>query len=61
MNIDFKKLMKDFRFALRGNRCSTQQAYYNAALPGGDGFKRSVCVDELKFNPDGSIPVVQPT
>jgi hypothetical protein len=35
--------------------------YHNAALPGGDGFKRSVCVDELKFNPDGSIPMVQPT
>jgi arabinoxylan arabinofuranohydrolase len=35
--------------------------YHNAALPGGDGFKRSVCVDELKFNPDGSIPTVQPT
>jgi len=35
--------------------------YHNGALPGGDGFKRSVCVDELKFNPDGSIPVVEPT
>jgi len=35
--------------------------YHNAALPGGDGFKRSVCVDELTFNPDGSIPTVQPT
>jgi hypothetical protein len=35
--------------------------YHNAALPGGDGFKRSVCVDELKFNPDGSVRPVQPT
>ncbi len=35
--------------------------YHNAALPGGDGFKRSVSVDELKFNPDGSVPMVQPT
>ncbi|MFG6432901.1 glycoside hydrolase family 43 protein [Roseateles sp. LYH14W] len=35
--------------------------YHNAALPGGDGFKRSVCVDELKFNPDGTVPMVQPT
>jgi arabinoxylan arabinofuranohydrolase len=35
--------------------------YHNAALPGGDGFKRSVAVDELKFNPDGSVPMVQPT
>ncbi|WP_082532652.1 glycoside hydrolase family 43 protein [Pelomonas sp. Root1237] len=35
--------------------------YHNADLPGGDGFKRSICVDELKFNPDGSVPMVQPT
>ncbi|WP_322400340.1 glycoside hydrolase family 43 protein [Massilia luteola] len=35
--------------------------YHNAALPGGDGFKRSVCVDELTFNPDGSVQTVQPT
>lgn len=35
--------------------------YHNGALPGGGGFKRSVCVDELTFNSDGSIPVIQPT
>src|SRR5665213_134020 len=29
--------------------------YHNAALPGGGGFHRSVCVEEMKFNPDGSI------
>ena len=29
--------------------------YHNGALPGGSGFTRSVCVDELKFNADGSI------
>lgn len=29
--------------------------YHNGALPGGGGFTRSVCVDELKFNEDGSI------
>jgi hypothetical protein len=29
--------------------------YHNGALPGGTGFTRSVCVDELKFNADGSI------
>jgi arabinoxylan arabinofuranohydrolase len=29
--------------------------YHNGALPGGGGFTRSVCVDELTFNPDGSI------
>lgn len=35
--------------------------YHTADLPGGDGFKRSVAVDELKFNPDGSISTMQPT
>jgi len=29
--------------------------YHDAALPGGGGFKRSVCVDELRFNPEGSV------
>jgi hypothetical protein len=29
--------------------------YHNGALPGGSGFTRSVCVEELKFNEDGSI------
>ncbi|WP_454880442.1 glycoside hydrolase family 43 protein [Sphingobacterium detergens] len=29
--------------------------YHNGALPGGSGFTRSVAVQELKFNPDGSI------
>ncbi len=29
--------------------------YHNGALPGGGGFHRSVCVDEMKFNPDCSI------
>ncbi|HHY83969.1 MAG TPA: family 43 glycosylhydrolase [Verrucomicrobia bacterium] len=32
--------------------------YHNAGLPGGGGFKRSVCVDELTFNPDGSVKEV---
>ncbi len=35
--------------------------YHNGALPGGSGFTRSVCVDELKFNPDGSIPTMNMT
>lgn len=29
--------------------------YHNAGLPGGGGFNRSICVQELKFNPDGSV------
>ena len=35
--------------------------YHNGALPGGGGFKRSVCIDELHFNPDGSVQRVEPT
>jgi hypothetical protein len=35
--------------------------YHNAGLPGGGGFKRSVCVDELTFNSDGSVKEVVPT
>ena len=30
--------------------------YHNGALSGGGGFTRSVCVKELRFNEDGSIP-----
>jgi hypothetical protein len=29
--------------------------YHDASLPGGGGFHRSVCVDELKFAADGSV------
>ena len=32
--------------------------YHNAGLPGGGGFHRSVCVDEMKFNADGSVDKV---
>jgi beta-xylosidase len=35
--------------------------YHNGALPGGGGFTRSVCVDELRFASDGSIPLVNPS
>ena len=35
--------------------------YHNGALPGGGGFTRSVCLDELKFNSDGSIPKLDMT
>ena len=34
--------------------------YHNGALPGGGGFTRSVCVEEFKFNSDGSIPRITP-
>lgn len=29
--------------------------YHNGALPGGGGFTRSVCVEEIQFKKDGSI------
>ncbi|WP_233268777.1 family 43 glycosylhydrolase [Mucilaginibacter lacusdianchii] len=35
--------------------------YHNGDLPGGGGFNRSVCVEEFKFNKDGSIPRIEPT
>jgi hypothetical protein len=35
--------------------------YHNGALPGGGGFTRSVCVDELHYKADGTIPVITPT
>ena len=35
--------------------------YHNGALPGGGGFKRSVCIEQFEFNEDGSIPLIKPT
>lgn len=35
--------------------------YHNGALPGGGGFTRSVAVQELNFNPDGSIDPMKMT
>lgn len=35
--------------------------YHNGALPGGHGFNRSVCVDEVKFNKDGTIQPMKMT
>jgi hypothetical protein len=33
--------------------------YHNGALPGGDSYHRSVCIDSLFYNPDGTIqPVI---
>ena len=35
--------------------------YHNGALPGGGGFTRSVCVEEFKYNPDGTFPTINMT
>ena len=32
--------------------------YHNGALPGGSGFRRSVCIAEVEFRDDGSICVI---
>lgn len=35
--------------------------YHNGALPGGGGFKRSVCIEPFEFTADGKIPLLKPT
>ena len=35
--------------------------YHNDALPGGGSYKRSVCIEELRFEPDGSIRPISMT
>lgn len=35
--------------------------YHNQGLPGGEGFKRSVCVEQFTYKADGSIPVIDMT
>ncbi|MBN1757936.1 MAG: family 43 glycosylhydrolase [Chitinispirillaceae bacterium] len=36
-------------------------AYHNAGLPGGAGFKRSVCIEQFFWNADGTIPLIDMT
>lgn len=40
---------------------NTYLFYQNGALPGGGGFKRSVCIEPFEFNADGSISLIEPT
>ena len=35
--------------------------YHNAALPGGGGYKRSVCIEQFAYNADGTIPTIKMT
>ena len=42
-------------------RGKTYFFYHNAALPGGGGFTRSVCVEEAKFNKDGTLQPMKMT
>ncbi len=39
----------------------TYFVYHNGSLPGGSGYRRVICVEELKFNEDGSIDYIQET
>ncbi len=36
-------------------RGKTYFFYHDGSLPGGGGFNRSVCVQEMSFRPDGSV------
>ncbi|WP_302105416.1 glycoside hydrolase family 43 protein [uncultured Duncaniella sp.] len=35
--------------------------YHTGKLPGGGGFGRSVAIEEFKYNPDGTFPLIRPT
>jgi hypothetical protein len=35
--------------------------YHTQELSGGEGFKRSVSVEQFSYNPDGTIPLIKPT
>lgn len=35
--------------------------YHNASLPGGHSYKRSVCIEQFKYNTDGTIPAIPAT
>lgn len=37
----------------------TYFVYHNGSLPGGNGYRRSACIRELKFNEDGSVEPMQ--
>lgn len=39
----------------------TYFVYHNGSLPGGNGYRRSACITELKFQEDGSIETVLET
>jgi arabinoxylan arabinofuranohydrolase len=35
--------------------------YHNAGLSGGGSYKRSVCIEQFKYNADGTIPTIKET
>lgn len=39
----------------------TYFVYHNASLPGGTGYRRAICIEEMVFQEDGSIDYIQET
>ena len=35
--------------------------YHSHELSGGEGFKRSICVEQFEYKPDGTIPLIEPS
>ena len=57
--------LADNSFTIHGGNITFQgrdfMFYHNGALPGGGGFCRSACVEEFKWNDDGSFPLIPQT
>ena len=57
--------LADNSFTIHGGNITFQgrdfMFYHNGALPGGGGFCRSACVEEFKWNDDGSFPFIPQT
>ncbi|MBO5302566.1 MAG: family 43 glycosylhydrolase [Lachnospiraceae bacterium] len=39
----------------------TYFVYHNGSLPAGNGYRRTICIEEFEFNEDGSIDYIQET
>ena len=52
----------DNSFTIHGGNIDFQghhyMFYHNGLLPNGGGFRRSACVEEFEFGPDGAIPFI---
>ena len=64
----FKGIIADVSFNSETNRPATLDFegqsyffYHNGALPGGGSHRRSVCMDLLAYNPDGTIQPIAPS
>lgn len=64
----FKGIIADISFNSETNRPASLDFegksyffYHNGALPGGGSHRRSVCIDFLNYNPDGTIQAIATT